>query len=148
MSEPEPQLNDRRLMLPRGRLLGGSSSINGMFYMRGHPRDYDTWRQMGCEGWGYADVLPYFKKMETSWRGEGKYHGGSGPLHVAPIDTRRLLHEPLMQTAKNAGYPVSDDIDGAHPEGFAKGEVTIDKHGRRELGVAGLSASRPCAVPI
>jgi len=132
MSEPEPHLNDRRLNLPRGRLLGGSSSINGMFYMRGHPRDYDTWRQMGCEGWGYADVLPYFKKMETSWRGEGKYHGGSGPLHVAPIDTRRLLHEPLMQTAKNAGYPVSDDIDGAHPEGFSRGEVTIDKRGRRD----------------
>ena len=140
-SEPEPHLNDRRLNLPRGRLLGGSSSINGMFYMRGHPRDYDTWRQMGCEGWGYADVLPYFKKMETSWRGEGKYHGGSGPLHVAPIDTRRLLHEPLMQTAANAGYTVSDDIDGAHPEGFSRGEVTIDKHGRRD------SASRAYLHP-
>ena len=99
MSEPEPHLNDRRMMLPRGRLLGGSSSINGMFYMRGHPRDYDTWRQMGCEGWGYADVLPYFKRMETSWRGAGKYHGGSGPLHVVPIDTRKLLHQPLMETA-------------------------------------------------
>ena len=130
-SEPEPNLNNRPLFLPRGRVLGGSSSINGMFYMRGHPRDYDTWRQMGNEGWSYADVLPYFKRMETSWRGAGKYHGGDGPLHVAPIDTRRLLHEPLMETAANAGYPVSDDISAEHPEGFSKGEVTIDKRGRR-----------------
>ena len=131
MSEPEPYLNHRRIFLPRGKVLGGSSSINGMFYMRGHPLDYDTWRQMGCEGWGYADVLPYFKKMETSWRGPGKYHGGSGPLHVAPIDTRKLLHEPLMETARNAGYPVSEDIHAELPEGFSKGEVTIDRRGRR-----------------
>ena len=131
MSEPEPQLEGRRLMLPRGRLLGGSSSINGMFYMRGHPRDYDQWRQMGCEGWGYADVLPYFKRMETSWRGEGRYHGGSGPLHVVPIDTRKLLHQPLMETAPLLGYPVSDDLGGEVAEGFAKGEVTIDRKGRR-----------------
>ena len=131
MSEPEPYLNHRRIFLPRGKVLGGSSSINGMFYMRGHPLDYDTWRQMGCEGWGYADVLPYFKKMETSWRGPGKYHGGSGPLHVAPIDTRKLLHEPLMETARNAGYPVSEDIHAELPEGFSKGEVTIDRRGGR-----------------
>ncbi len=131
MSEPIPALNGRRLPAPRGKVLGGSSSINGMFYMRGHPHDYDTWRQMGCEGWGYADVLPYFKRMETSWRGEGKYHGGSGPLSVRPIDTRLLLHDPLMETARNAGYGVSDDLSGAIPEGFSKGEVTIDKRGRR-----------------
>ena len=130
-SEPVPALDGRRLPLPRGKVLGGSSSINGMFYMRGHPRDYDTWRQMGCEGWGYADVLPYFKRMETSWRGEDKYHGGSGPLHVQPIDTRLLLHDPLMETAKNVGYPVSDDLSGELPEGFSKGEVTIDRRGRR-----------------
>ena len=131
-SEPIAQLNDRRLPLPRGKLLGGSSSINGLFYMRGHPRDYDTWRQMGNDGWGYADVLPYFKRMETSWRGEGKYHGGSGPLHVKPIDTRLLLHDPLMETGRNAGYPVSYDLSGDVPEGFAKGEVTIDDRGRRD----------------
>jgi choline dehydrogenase len=131
MSEPEPHMDGRRLMIPRGKVLGGSSTINGMFYMRGHPRDFDIWRQMGCEGWGYADVLPYFKRMETSWRGAGPYHGGDGPLSVVPIDTRRLLHEPLMETAANAGYAVSDDINGAAPEGFAKGEATIDRRGRR-----------------
>ena len=131
LSEPEPNLDNRRLGLPRGRLLGGSSSINGMFYMRGHPRDYDTWRQMGAEGWSYADVLPYFRKMETSWRGASKYHGDSGPLNVSPIDTRRLLHDPLMETARNAGYATSEDISAEVPEGFSKGEVTIDKRGRR-----------------
>ena len=141
MSEPEPQLNDRRIWLPRGKVLGGSSSINGMFFMRGHPLDYDTWRQMGNDGWGYADVLPYFKKMETSWRGESKYHGGSGPLHVAPIDTRKLLHDPLIETARNAGYPVSEDIHAELPEGFAKGEVNIDPKGHR------ASASRAYLHP-
>jgi len=73
MSEPEPHLNGRQLWLPRGRLLGGSSSINGMFYMRGHSSDFDGWRRLGCEGWGYENVLPYFRRMETSWR------GASGP---------------------------------------------------------------------
>ncbi len=142
LSEPEPHLNDRRLGLPRGRVLGGSSSINGMFYMRGHPRDYDTWRQMGNEGWSYADVLPYFKRMETSWRGANKYHGDKGPLHVAPIDTRRLLHEPLVETARQLGYPVSDDNSGAVPEGFSRGEVTIDQRGRR------ASTSRAYLHPV
>lgn len=131
MTEPEPHLNGRRIWLPRGRVLGGSSSINGMFYMRGHPRDYDDWAAMGAYGWSYADVLPYFKKMETSWRGEGKYHGGSGPVHVAPIDTTRLVHEPLMNAAEGAGFSNSDDLSGDNPEGFARGEVTIDARGRR-----------------
>lgn len=131
MSEPEPNLNGRRVFLPRGRVLGGSGSINGMFYMRGHSLDFDSWRAAGCEGWGYADVLPYFKRMETSWRGAGKYHGGSGPMYVCPIDTTRLLHEPLMQTAAPAGFNVTDDIHGDVEEGFARGEVTIDRRGRR-----------------
>ncbi len=96
---------------------------------------------MGNDGWGYADVLPYFKKMETSWRGAGKYHGGSGPLHVAPIDTRKLLHDPLIETARNAGYPVSEDIHAELPEGFAKGEVNIDPKGHR------ASASRAYLHP-
>lgn len=131
VNEPEPHLGGRRLWLPRGKVLGGSSSINGMFYMRGHPRDYDNWRQVGCEGWSYAEVLPYFKRMEASWRGAGKYHGGDGPLSVRPIAGPKLLHEPLMETAEAAGYTVTDDINGAKPEGFARGEATIDARGRR-----------------
>ncbi len=131
VSEPEPQLGGRPLWVPRGRILGGCSSINGMFYMRGHPKDFDEWQALGCDGWGYADVLPYFKRSESSWRGAGEYHGADGPLHVVPIDTAKLLHEPIMAAAQQAGFPTTDDINGARPEGFARGEVTIDPRGRR-----------------
>lgn len=131
LTEPEPGLDGRQLPLPRGRVLGGSSSINGMFYMRGHPGDYDQWRQMGATGWSFADVLPYFRKMEKSWRGEGKYHGASGPVEVNPISSPLLLHEPLMTAAPKAGFPTSEDLAGDNPEGFARGEQTIDGRGRR-----------------
>ena len=82
-TEPEPNLEGRKLWWPRGRGLGGSSSINGMIYIRGHARDYDTWRQMGLTGWGYADVLPYFKRSEGFEGGADAYHGAGGPLHVS-----------------------------------------------------------------
>jgi choline dehydrogenase len=141
-SEPEPHLDGRRVWLPRGKVLGGSGSINGMFYMRGHSQDFDTWRNLGCEGWGYQDVLPYFRRMETSWRGAGPYHGDSGPLPVTPIKTEKLLHEPLMQTAAAAGFNVTDDLHGAIEEGFARGEVNIDRHGRR------ASTSRAYLHPV
>ena len=141
-SEPEPTLNGRSVWLPRGKVLGGTSSINGMFYMRGHSHDFDTWRDMGCEGWGYRDVLPYFKRMETSWRGANDYHGNSGPLSVVPIDTTRLLHEPLMQSAAAAGFQVTQDLHGQVEEGFSRGEVTIDRKGRR------ASTSRAYLYPV
>ena len=141
-SEPEPNLNGRSLWLPRGKLLGGTSSINGMFYMRGHSSDFDTWKEMGCEGWGYRDVLPYFKRMETSWRGANHYHGDSGPLSVVAIDTSRLLHEPLMQSAAAAGFRVTEDLHGEFEEGFARGEATIDRKGRR------ASTSRAYLYPV
>jgi choline dehydrogenase len=131
LTEPEPNLNRRCVPVPRGRVWGGSSTINGMFYMRGHSHDFDGWRSMGCDGWGYKDVLPYFKRMETSWRGEGPFHGGGGPIHVAPIDTAYLLHEPLMAAGQAAGYPVSADLHGPNEEGFARGELTVDPQGRR-----------------
>ena len=120
MSEPEPHLKGRQLWLPRGRVLGGSSSINGMFYMRGHPSDYDDWARLGASGWGYADVLPYFRKMETSWRGECRYHGASGPVHVRPIATKHLLHEPLMASAQGSGFTSSKDLSAETAEGFAR----------------------------
>ena len=131
LSEPEPHMNGRRLPIPRGRVLGGSSSINGLFYMRGHSLDFETWRQMGCSGWGYADVLPYFRKMETSWRGAGPYHGDSGPLNVVPVQTEARLHYPLMRTAEAAGFQTSDDLHAGQEEGFSRGELTIDAKGRR-----------------
>lgn len=131
MSEPEPRLNGRVLGVPRGRVLGGSSSINGMFFMRGHSGDFDGWQDMGCSGWSYAHVLPYFKKLESSWRGAVPYHGASGPMPIAPNATTKLLHEPLMQTAAAAGYSTTDDINGRVEEGFARAELTVDARGRR-----------------
>ncbi len=131
MSEPEPNLNGRSLGVPRGRVLGGSSSINGMFFMRGHSADFDGWQALGCEGWSYAHVLPYFKKLESSWRGAVPYHGASGPMPIAPNATTKLLHEPLMQTAVPAGFWTSDDLHGRLEEGFARAELTVDRRGRR-----------------
>jgi choline dehydrogenase len=130
-SEPEPTLDGRKVWLPRGRVLGGSSSVNGMFYMRGHSSGYDDWAAAGCPGWSYADVLPYFRRMESSWRGADAWHGASGPLPVRAIDTRRLLHEPLMQSAVAAGFATTADLNAEIEEGFARGEVTIDARGRR-----------------
>jgi choline dehydrogenase len=141
MSEPEPTLDGRSLWLPRGKVLGGSSSINGLFYMRGHSRDFDAWAALGCEGWSYAEVLPYFRRLECSWRGWGRWHGGDGPLRVAAIDTRRLLHESLMASAAAAGFATTDDIHGEIEEGFARGEITVDARGRR------ASASRAYLRP-
>jgi len=131
MSEPEPHMDGRQIPVTRGRVLGGSSSINGMFFMRGHSRDFDGWRDAGCTGWGFADVLPYFKKLESSWRGAVPYHGSAGPMPIAPIDTAKLLHEPLMQTASAAGFWTNDDLHGRLEEGFARGEITVDARGRR-----------------
>jgi choline dehydrogenase len=141
-SEPEPHLDGRRVWLPRGKVLGGSGSINGMFYMRGHSRDFNAWRDLGCSGWGYQDVLPYFRRMESSWRGAGAYHGDGGPMPVTPINTTRLLHEPLMRTAAAAGFNVTDDLHAELEEGFARGEVNIDRHGRR------ASTSRAYLHPV
>ena len=129
-TEPEPGLDGRVLPLPRGKLLGGSSSINGMLYGRGHPNDYESWVQQGCEGWSWADVLPYFKRSETNWRGATPYHGGSGPLSVSRHQTDPSLFEPLMETARRRGYPVATDLDGSEYEGFGVPDFTIHK-GRR-----------------
>jgi choline dehydrogenase len=142
LSEPEPNLDGRRLPVPRGRVLGGSSSINGMFFMRGHSTDFDGWQAQGCEGWGYAHVLPYFKKLESSWRGPVPYHGATGPMPITPNATTRLLHEPLMRTAAPAGYWTSEDLHGRLEEGFARAELTVDARGRR------ASASRAYLQPV
>jgi choline dehydrogenase len=142
LSEPEPHLNGRRIILPRGKVLGGSSTINAMLYSRGHPRDYDLWRQMGCEGWSYADLLPYFRRSETNWRGDSPYHGGSGPLQVSRIETKRLLHEPVMETARRLGYPTTEDHHGRVHEGFGPGDTTTTRRGRRS------SASKAYLDPI
>jgi choline dehydrogenase len=129
--EPEPFLNGRKMPIPRGRLLGGSSSINGMFHIRGHRLDFDHWRDSGCTGWGYEDVLPYFKRSETNWRGANHFHGGTGPLQINRIRNRHLLPDPLREAAIKAGHAVNPDYDGEEIEGIAAGDVAIDAHGRR-----------------
>ena len=130
MSEEEPHLNGRRLFLPRGKLLGGSSAINGMFYMRGHSMDFDRWAQKGARGWSHADVLPYFLKMERHWAGDDGAHGGLGPLAVKRNATQYLLHDEVMQAARAMGLPISDDIH-VEEEGVARGDLTIDENGNR-----------------
>ena len=121
-SEPEPQLNNRRLEIPRGKTLGGSSSINALMYIRGNAMDYDLWRQQGCEGWGYRDVLPYFKKLETSWRGESEYHGASGPVRTEPVDFPDMLFDDFRRASEAAGIPYNEDPNGAVQDGFARME--------------------------
>jgi len=131
LSEPDSKMAGRSLPLPRGRVLGGSSSVNGMIYMRGHSSDYDGWRQMGAAGWGYADVLPYFRRMESSWRGAGRYHGDQGPLAVTPVGGDHLLREPIRRSVVAAGFQESEDLSGDRQEGFSACEVTVDRRGRR-----------------
>ena len=124
-TEPEAHCDNRKIELPRGKTLGGSSSINGMLYVRGHPRDYDLWRQAGCEGWSYADALPYFKRAEGNWRGEGDFHGGEGPLGVSPTDVKNLNFPLIRDTAEAAGIPFTEDFSGAEPDGFGIVDLTI-----------------------
>jgi len=144
-SEPDPTLNDRRLRVPRGKVLGGSSSINGMMYARGHARDFDYWRQLGNEGWGYADVLPYYRQMEADWRGDGAYHGGSGPLATVPNPTDNRLFDLFMATVRDAGFAHSTDLNGATPEGFGPMDFNTNR-GRRASSAAAFlrpAMSRP-----
>ena len=129
-SEPEPHLGGRQLVTPRGRVIGGSSSINGMVYVRGHARDFDTWDGMGAQGWAYADVLPYFQRMEH-WHGaadagtDTAYRGTNGPLHITRGPRKNPLFEAFIEAGRQAGYPVTPDYNGAQQEGFGAMEATI-----------------------
>jgi choline dehydrogenase len=129
-TEAEPHLGDRSVYLPRGRVLGGSSSINGMIYSRGHPSDYDHWRQLGLAGWSYADVLPYFKRSEDHPDGASDYHGAGGPLAVAKGDRTSVAHQAYLAAGRAAGYQVTADSNGAASEGFGPADYTI-RNGRR-----------------
>src|SRR4051812_10125365 len=130
-SEPEPFLDGRQLTHPRGKVLGGSSSINGMVYIRGHARDYDGWEQAGASGWGYADVLPYFKRAEGHLHGGDEYHGADGPLAVfAPNIEATPLAAAFVRAAAQAGYPQTQDVNGRQQEGFGRIDRTT-RNGRR-----------------
>jgi choline dehydrogenase len=131
-SEPEPGLNGRSIHVPRGKVLGGSSSLNGMMYNRGHPRDFDQWAQTGLRGWSYADILPYFRKSETdTTRGESLYHGASGPLEVTPFEVDKFLYKSFIAAANKIGIPESKDLHAEQPEGLGVPDYTVDRSGRR-----------------
>jgi choline dehydrogenase len=129
-SEPEPHLGGRVLATPRGKVLGGSSSINGMVYVRGHARDFDHWAEQGATGWSFADVLPYFKRMEDSEGGEEGWRGHGGPLHVQRGARRNPLYEAFIEAGRQAGFEQTQDYNGSKQEGFGPMEQTI-KNGRR-----------------
>ena len=129
-TEGQTYLNSRRLYWPRGRGWGGSSSINGMIYIRGHARDYDRWRQLGCEGWSFADVLPYFRRAECNENGSDDFHGGSGPLYVSNGRSINPLFRAFVQAGKEAGHSTTGDFNGYAQEGFGPYQLTIHE-GRR-----------------
>ncbi|MDP5217905.1 choline dehydrogenase [Ruegeria sp. 2205SS24-7] len=133
-SEPEPHLNNRRLVVPRGKVIGGSSSINGMVYVRGHAMDFDTWAEMGADGWAYTNVLPYYKRMEH-WHdgghgGDSEWRGIDGPLHVSRGPRRNPLYHAFVEAGKQAGYETTGDYNGEKQEGFGPMEQTVWR-GRR-----------------
>ncbi len=118
VSEPEPHLNGRRILAARGKILGGSSSINGMVANRGNPRDYDAWAASGLDTWSYAHCLPYFKKLETFSRGPSRWRGGDGPQHIEACPAGHVLDRAFLAAGREAGYSFSEDQNGEHHEGF------------------------------
>jgi choline dehydrogenase len=124
-TEPQVGMGGRRLYWPRGKVLGGSSSVNAMIYIRGVPSDYDVWAQLGNRGWAWDKVLPYFKKAETYWQGADSYHGGDGPLQVTRPGVAHPLNAAWIEAGREAGYPYTADFNGARQEGFGPLDCTI-----------------------
>ncbi len=124
-TEPLPALGGRRMPWPRGKVLGGSSAINGLIYIRGQPQDFDMWAQLGNSGWSYDDVLPYFRRAENQERGEDEYHGAGGPLCVSDLRARHELHDAFIAGAIEDGYPFNGDFNGAAQEGAGPLQVTV-----------------------
>lgn len=129
-TEPEPHLNGRRMHTPRGKVIGGSSSINGLVYVRGNPMDFDRWQEEGAAGWSYADVLPYFRRAETRREGGDDYRGDTGPLATRYGRLKNPLYHAFVEAAQQAGYPATADINGAQQEGFGRMDMTV-KNGVR-----------------
>ena len=137
-TEPQAELADRRLPWPRGKVLGGSSSINGLIYIRGQRQDFDLWRQFGNTGWSYQDVLPYFRRAETQERGADEHHGATGPLHVTNLRAEHELHDGFIAAAIEAGYPRNDDFNGPEQDGVGPLQVTVRNKRRCSAAVAYL----------
>jgi len=150
-SEPEPFLNNRKIFCPRGKMIGGCSSHNGMVHIRGHAQDFNRWAQKGLAKWSYNHVLPYFKKLETWSGGENKYRGGSGPLQVSKskINEKFPLYQAVIDAAKEAGHPYTEDPNGFMQEGFCTYDLTIKDGKRCSISKAYLSkASKRINVDI
>ena len=141
--EPEPELGGRMITHDRGKTLGGSSSINGLCFIRGHALDFEGWRQSGCEGWGYADVLPYFKRLENYSGGENEYRGGDGPLAVHRPKPQNPLYKAFIDAGRDAGYQTTDDICGYRQEGFGVFDMSIENGERNSTAKAYLDPARP-----
>jgi choline dehydrogenase len=129
--ETECEPAGHQIFIPRGKLLGGSSSINAMAFSRGCPDDYDGWRDAGCQGWGFADVLPYFKRSESNWRGETEFHGAGGPIQVRPMDGSSPVSRALRESLTIMGHAVNDRSHAIPIEGYSAAEYSIDQRGRR-----------------
>lgn len=141
-SDPEPYMNNRRIFQPRGKVLGGSSCINGMIWIRGNAMDYEKWAQEpGLENWGYANCLPYFKKVETRLIGGDDYRGDEGPLKLTTPECENPLFQAFFDSVQEAGYPLTDDVNGYQQEGFGKFDQTIYRARR-------LNAARAYIHPV
>ncbi len=138
-TEPDPGINNRVLKWPRGKVLGGSSSINGLLYVRGQHEDYDRWSELGCSGWSYDEVLPFFKKAENQARGESEYHGASGPLHVSDMSFKRPICDDFIRGVNELGTPITDDNNGASQEGVGYFQLTAHNGRRCSSAAAYLS---------
>ena len=138
-SEPEPGLGGRRMHCPRGKVLGGSSSINGMVYIRGNPADFDRWQEEGADGWSYADVLPYFRKAETKAAGADAWRGGDGPLHTTYGKRSNPLYRAFVEAGVQAGYAETPDVNGARQEGFGPMDMTVHRGVRWSAAKAHLA---------
>lgn len=138
-TEPDPGINNRVLKWPRGKVLGGSSSINGLLYVRGQHEDYDRWSELGCAGWSYKEVLPFFKKAENQARGESEYHGAGGPLHVSDMSFKRPICDDFIRGVSELGTPMTDDNNGASQEGVGYFQLTAHNGRRCSSAAAYLS---------
>ena len=134
--ETEPDADGRVHKWPKGKVLGGSSSINGLLYIRGQAADFDGWRDAGCEGWGFRDVLPYFRRSENQERGENEWHGVGGPLNVSDFTSRHPLSAVMLEACVQAGIPRTDDVNGAEQEGASWFQITV-RNGRRSSTAVG-----------
>src|ERR1700674_2819841 len=137
-TEPQPELAGRRISWPRGKVLGGSSSINGLIYIRGQRQDFDHWRQLGNVGWSYDDVLPYFRRTENQERGADDYHGAGGPLDISDLRAPHELHDAFTAGAQEAGFKANPDFNGAEQEGVGNYQLTIRGMRRCSAAIAYL----------